>query len=470
MYTALRMPVSDTISIQLERRSREARAQAFLYLILRADVPSNPGLRIRLGDLDRVELRRGRTTRASVEDGGASLELADPGVSGNHARLSKSAGRWTIEDLGSKNGSLINGERLASPAALSDGDLIEVGHSFLLFRDAVPAPSKTIVVLESAELVAAAPGLATFSPGLAENFDQLRAVASSSIPVVIGGETGTGKEVIASTIHKLSGRPGTFQAVNCGALAPNLVETELFGYRKGAFSGADEDRPGLVRSADRGTLFLDEFGDLPLAAQATLLRVLQEAEVTPVGGTRAVKVDLRVIVATHRNLDALVATEKLRADLFARVSGFSLVLPPLRERREDLGLLIDSLLRRHRPEQVVAFSPDAMRALLLYGWPLNIRELDKVLATALALSQGSRIELRHLSLAVRDALEVEKPAELSSPEPLSEEDQRLRAQLETLLRQHRGNVTAVAQTIGKFRNQVQRWLKRLGLDPTDYRR
>jgi transcriptional regulator with PAS, ATPase and Fis domain len=287
------------------------------------------------------------------------------------------------------------------------------------------------------------------------------------VPVVLGGETGSGKEVLASLIHSLSRRPGAFQAVNCGALSPTLLESELFGYRKGAFSGADEDRPGLVRSADRGTLFLDEFADLPLPAQASLLRVLQESEVVPVGGTRPVRVDLRVVVASHRDLEELVRREALRADLLARVSGFTLKLPALRERREDLGLLVAALLRRadaaKAPE--VSFSPDAARALLLYSWPRNIRELERTLGAALALCEG-RIELRHLSPALREAPAAEEPRPAL---PLSDEDQALRARLLELLREHRGNVSAVAQAMDKFRNQVQRWLKRFELDPADYR-
>src|SRR5262249_41268985 len=152
-----------------------------------------------------------------------------------------------------------------------------------------------------------------------------------------------------------SGRPGEFVAVNCAALPQTLVESELFGYRKGAFSGAAEDRTGLIRSADRGTLFLDEIGDLSPPAQAVFLRVLQESEVLPVGATRPVKVDIRLLAATHRNLEALVAENRFRADLLARISGLTLSLPPLRERREDLGLIIGMLLRRHfsdRAEQV----------------------------------------------------------------------------------------------------------------------
>src|SRR5437588_230906 len=170
--------------------------------------------------------------------------------------------------------------------------------------------------------------------------------ARARIPVLLLGETGTGKELIARAVHDLSGRTGPFLAVNCGALPETLVESELFGYRKGAFSGAYEDRPGLVRSSDKGTLLLDEIGSLPLPAQAALLRVLQEEEVVPVGATRPLRVNLRVVAATHEDLGVLASQELFRADLLARLSGFTLDLPPVRERREDVGLFLTSLLRK----------------------------------------------------------------------------------------------------------------------------
>jgi transcriptional regulator with GAF, ATPase, and Fis domain len=309
---------------------------------------------------------------------------------------------------------------------------------------------------DAAELRPAAPGLATLAPALEAELARLLAIARSPVPVLVRGETGTGKELIASAIHGLSGRPGSFVAVNCGALSKSLVESELFGYRKGAFSGADQDRPGLVRSADRGTLFLDEIGDLPAAAQAALLRALQEHEVLPVGDIRPVKVDLRVVVATHRDLDAMVARNEFRADLLARIAGLRLDLPPLRERREDLGLLVAALLGRHAGDRAgsMRFTCEAARALLLYRWPLNVRELEQCIAGAAALT-ASEVELSS----------VEPPRTARTPRPLSAEEAQRRERLVALLRAHGGNVTAVARELGKARFQVQRWLKRYGLDP-----
>jgi transcriptional regulator with GAF, ATPase, and Fis domain len=208
-----------------------------------------------------------------------------------------------------------------------------------------------------------------------------------------------------------------------------------------------------------------------LPAQAALLRVIQESEVLPVGGTRPVRVDLRVVVATNRDLEALVTREELRADLLARVSGFTLTLPPLRERREDVGLLVAALLRRHEPERSagVSFSTDAARAILVYQWPLNVRELEQALTAACALARWGHIELRHLPPTVGAALDGAR-RETPVDRPLSDDDKRLCEQLESLLREHGGNVSAVAQSMGKFRSQVQRWIRRFGLVPKDFRR
>ncbi len=472
---------TDTASIELDRSAPAFRRQQTLQLVLQADRLEAPAVRCLLGGVHQVLLGRSSEPAmaaplATVRIKGRVLHwgLSDRGVSSNHARLVGVDGAWTIEDLQSKNGTFIRGRKVQQ-ARLRDGDLIELGNSFFLFREDVPAPPDAPQVFSSSELDAATPGLATMVPELQARFAQLRTISPSAIFVVLGGETGTGKEVTASAVHALSGRPGPFQAVNCGAIAPTLIESELFGFRKGAFSGATEDRQGLVRASDRGTLLLDEFADLPLPAQAALLRVLQEAEVLPIGGTRAIKVDLRLIVATHRDLDELVAGERLRADLFARVSGFTLVLPPLRERREDLGLLISGLLQKHAGKHAaISLSLDAARALLLHRWPLNIRELEKTLMTAVALAPAGRIELPHLPAALQGAPQMPEPGPAAASaqgaaKALSNRDQMLRDRLVDLLREHRGNVTAVAAAMGKFRTQVHRWVKRLGIDPTQYR-
>jgi len=424
----------------------------------------------------------GSTAHFENSDGGRfTMTVPDRCMSSSHAVLRKAVDEWVLEDARSKNGTLINGQR-CERAVLGDGDLIELGHTFFIFRQAVATTMEDPESLEAGDLPASPPGLSTLVPSLAKEFRNLEAIAPSSVSVVIHGESGTGKELVAQAIHQLSNRPGAFVAVNCAALTKTLVESELFGYRKGAFSGATEDRPGLIRSADHGTLFLDEIGDLPPSAQAVFLRVLQEGEVLPVGATRPVKVDIRLLAATHRDLEALVKDSQFRADLRARISGLMLTLPPLRERREDLGLLIGLLLRRHfaKRAEPITFDSHAARAMLLYGWPLNVRELEKCLATAVVLARGGPVEAEHFPRPVQAALEAPKEeagaastgdtAQDLEKGQLSEDDQRRREEILELLRAHGGNITAVARALGKARFQVQRWLKRYRIDSKGFHR
>jgi transcriptional regulator with GAF, ATPase, and Fis domain len=259
-------------------------------------------------------------------------------------------------------------------------------------------------------------------------------------------------------------------AVNCGALTATLLESQLFGHVRGAFSGALRDEPGLVRAADGGTLLLDEIGDLPLASQASLLRVVQEREVLPVGGVRPSKVDVRIIAATHRPLDQLASRGEFRADLLARLDGFTYALPPLRERREDLGLLVAELLAAAPPGADVRFTPEAGRALFAYKWPLNVRELQQTLARGVVLSERGVIDCPHLPAAVVRALEgpARVPAEDTATDGAT--DATMRAQLVSLLQDHGGNVSEVARAMGKARIQIHRWAKRWNVNLESYRR
>ncbi len=229
----------------------------------------------------------------------------------------------------------MDGEVVRS-ADLADESLAQVGRTFFTFRSSVPARGPRYV--EAADLPGSGSGLATLSPAFEDLLLRARAVAASPVSVVLRGESGVGKEVLAHAIHAWSGRRGAFVPVNCGAIAQELVESELFGHLKGAFSGAVRDHPGLIRSSDGGTLFLDEVGDLPLPAQAALLRVLQQREVLPVGATRAHPVDLRLVAATHRDLPRMAAEGTFRHDLLARLEAVLIVLPPLREAGGRLAL------------------------------------------------------------------------------------------------------------------------------------
>jgi sigma-54 dependent transcriptional regulator, acetoin dehydrogenase operon transcriptional activator AcoR len=288
-----------------------------------------------------------------------------------------------------------------------------------------------------------------------------------TVSVLISGESGTGKELVARALHRASRRSGPFIAVNCGSLPSTLLEAELFGYRRGAFSGATEDRLGLVRAADRGTLFLDEIGDLAMPSQVALLRVLQEKEVLPLGTTRPVKVDLRVASATHRDLHALVEKGQFRADLHARLGGYKITLPRLADRREDLGLIISAVIRRRvsDPDRTT-ITCRAARALFLHTWPLNIRELEKCLTTAAALAGHRAIDTGHLPDEIRS---VEARMSSTPPVELGPEDAERRAKLLSLLRAHDGNVAQVAAAMGKAPMQIHRWIKRYAIDLREFR-
>jgi transcriptional regulator with GAF, ATPase, and Fis domain len=258
-------------------------------------------------------------------------------------------------------------------------------------------------------------------------------------------------------------------AINCAALPQTLLEAELFGSRKGAFSGALEDRPGLVRASDGGTLFLDEIGDLPRASQPALLRVLQEREVLAVGATRPTPVDLRVVAATHRDLDE-PDSDSFRADLRARLAGYTIKLSPLRERREDLGLLVGSLLRELAGDRAGGFrlTCGAGRWLLEHPWRLNIRELRQFLASAVArgrteIGSGPPPAPPPGADPATDLL-IGPAAEAAS---LSAADLALRAQLVDLLHRYSGNISAVARDLGKERIQIRRWIRRYGLQPRE---
>jgi transcriptional regulator with GAF, ATPase, and Fis domain len=473
-----------TVSIDGDSETeREARTAPYLFVVLGTDRLLEAPARHSLARVSEVLLGRGDRAALRCADR-LTLTVPDAWVSVSHARLVRSSDGWTVEDAGSRNGIRLHGERIER-SLLQDGDIIEMGHTFLLFRERLL--EATPDDLQLGDLRPAHPGLATLSPPLAAQFATLACIATSRVSVMVLGETGTGKEVVARAVHELSGRKGAFVAVNCGALAPNLLESELFGYKKGAFSGATEDRLGLVRSADGGTLFLDEIGELPAAAQTTLLRVLEQREVLPVGGTRPIPVDLRLLSATHRPLHALVVHGSFRADLLARLAGFSFELPPLRGRREDLGMLLAALVRRHATDPArVTLSNPAARALLQHHWPLNIREVEKCIEAALVLAQSGEIKLEQVAPALRAAstrpaalLGVRPPGapaakESSSPElaedPRAQTHEQRKQRLQELLARHGGNVAAVARDLGRAPLQIRRWCRRYGLDPDEFRR
>src|SRR5215813_1702859 len=367
----------DTLSLAEPARDREARRAAHLFLELECDRPLAGPARWRLSSLDRVRLGRGGARRSETLPRDLAIEVPDGWMSVEHAELVHVEGRWIARDLGSKNKVVLDGQQVEE-GELSDGTLIQLGHTFFRFRTDLPSVGPPSLDLQGPGAI---DPLTTLSVPFQAVLDRAAAVAPGRVPVLLIGETGTGKEVLARNIHAQSKRRGPLVPVNSGAIPTNLVEAELFGHKKGAFTGAAQDRLGWVRASDGGTLFLDEIGDLPLNVQAAFLRVLQESEVVPVGGHHPEALDLRVIAATHRDLKAMVREGSFRHDLLARLEGVTLELPALRDRPEDIPLLIALLLRKLAPERPdVKLTPSAAHALLTHDWPLNIRELEQALA------------------------------------------------------------------------------------------
>lgn len=472
--TAPAVTITQTASdAELEGDEEATPLTAQLFLALEANRPRAGGARYALSRTEEVLIGRGaaRAIARESESGFFNrLKISVPSatLSGVHARLRNHRGHWSLQDLGSTNGTWLNGVRVTD-AVLRDHDLIELGHTFFVFREAVPTPHQSPSEVDG-ERAPTEPWPRTLLPGEAERLRLLTTIARTQLPVLLLGESGTGKELLSRAVHLSSGRRGDFVAVNCGALSTSLLDAQLFGHCRGAFSGATRDEPGLVRAADGGTLLLDEIGDLPAPAQVALLRVLQEREVLPVGATKAQPVDVRVVAATHQPLAQLVAAGRFRADLLARLHGHVHTLPPLRQRREDLGLLLADILARIDGGHVLQrLSPEAARLLFASSWPLNLRQLSQAITRALALLDDGVLRARDWESVALPPPRPRDEGPPPTPLQLSADEERLREKLLLLLSAERGNVTQVAKRVGKARMQVQRWMKRFGIDPAFYR-
>jgi two-component system response regulator HydG len=316
------------------------------------------------------------------------------------------------------------------------------------------------------------------SPAMTPVLALIHRAAASDATVLVTGDSGTGKEVAARAIHNSSARKERrFVAVNCGAIPENLIESELFGHVKGAFTGASTDRRGLFEEADGGTLFLDEIAELPLAMQVKLNRVLQERTVRRVGADAEHKVDVRVIAATNLDLRARITDGHFREDLFYRLNVLPIHLPPLRERREDIPVLAAFLLERHGARHRAApdgFTAEALSALVRYDWPGNVRELENAIERALAVSDGPRIELEALpdevAQAQRPRLTRSSETQLGYREIVDlARDRASREYLIALMRELNGNVTEAARRAGIERESMHRLLKRYGVRSEEFK-
>ena len=389
----------------------------------------------------------------------------DRTASRHHFEIINTERGWLLVDLHSTNGTFLEGRRIER-AYLSPGAQVRAGSSTLAFT-----PIDEEVALEpdrDGELC----GLVGQSVAMRQVFALIKRIAPMDVSVIIGGETGTGKELVARAIHELSGRKrGPMVVLDCGAIPPNLIESELFGHEKGAFTGALTDRPGAFERAQGGTIFLDELGELRLDLQPKLLRVLENREVRRVGGNDVLEVDCRVIAATNRDLVKEIAAGTFREDLFFRLSVIHLQLPPLRERREDIALILKraladpEVLARHGPKHL---SPDTLALLAAYPWPGNVRELMNVLSHVLAFSEGPQVLPEHLPPRLRGQAH---DGGLSFNEHLTFKDAKEQL-LETFEREYvtsvltrcEGNLSRAARESGLHRKSIERLVKKYQLD------
>lgn len=385
--------------------------------------------------------------------------LSSASASRNHARIERRGRARAITDRGSRNGVFVDGTPITT-APLQTGSVVRIGD----WVGVVCEPHGDLD--EPRELC---PGLLG-SERLEQTLNVALKAAPSAISLLIFGETGTGKELLARAVHQASGRTGPFVALNCAALSEALLDAELFGHERGAFTGADRERLGFIRAAHRGTLLLDEVGELSLAAQAKLLRVLEERAVTPVGSWAPLSVDMRVIGATHRDLARSVADGSFRADLFARLEGVVVQLPPLRERREDIAHLfrelVASALGRRGPQLTARF----VERLCLHEWPRNVRELRRV-AERLAVLQGHLDSWRdhHLvgTLGHEDRISPVPTDRPPATPPRAGAPSR--EQLSAALDASGGNVASAARTLSVSKQTLYRWLNDAGLSLDSFR-
>lgn len=412
-------------------------------------------LRMRTGDREAILPLRG--THMIGTDPTCSIVLDDPYASARHCKLAVTRGKAILVDLGSTNGTWVNGVRVGQ-AELGPGAWVRVGQSDLVLERA------------EGEKRSAYQGIISRSPLMREVFDRIERIAPSLAPVAIFGETGTGKELVARAIHQRSDRAkGPFIPVNCAAISKELVESELFGHEKGAFTGATSARKGAFEEAQGGTLFLDEIGELPLDLQAKLLRTLESGEIRRVGSSRPFRADVRIVAATHRDLRAMARERTFREDLYFRLSVIRIDLPPLRARKEDIAILAEHLLGLYAPEgPLPSLSNEALVRLSSYSWPGNVRELRNVLARALLLRKGPEITAEDLFFDGEEGQELSR-SEVADDEMLLLPGRTL-AELEReiilkSLRRHRGNRRAAARELGMARSTLQVRAKELGVPP-----
>jgi two-component system, NtrC family, response regulator AtoC len=382
------------------------------------------------------------------------LVIAHPALSRRHALL-RLGPPLTVQDLGSTNGTRVAGARVSggAPVELPPGDAFHIGpFSFMIARGSRTHESSLQSGGDPLRIDDPTPDCAT---------PVLRDIAGSAVNVLVLGETGVGKEVLAETVHRLSGRDGPLMRINCAALSESLLESELFGHTKGAFTGAIQNRAGLLEAAAGGTAFLDEVGELPLGIQAKLLRALESREVLRIGSTTPIQLDVRFVAATNRDLPAEVDAGRFRRDLFFRLDGITLRIPPLRERRGMIAPLALRFLQgaARLGGELPRLAPDVLTLFEGYPWPGNVRELKAAIERAALLARGGEIRRKHVTLA--PVADPSPSADSAGPAVaaadlafLSEEQRADRARIVAALETNGGNQTRAARELGISRSTL----------------
>jgi DNA-binding NtrC family response regulator len=420
---------------------------------------------------------KGAITIGAMEDN--DLVVSDDTVSRYHCKIVQEETSYLLVDLGSTNGTFINRVRIKE-AYLKPGCTIGLGNTEVKFH---AADEKVEILPSRKEKLGRMVGRHV---KMRELYTVLEKIAPTATTVVIEGETGTGKEVVAQTIHDLSTRSaGPIMVFDCGAVPDNLIESELFGHEKGSFTGAIMTRQGLFEMAHGGTLFLDELGELPLDLQPKLLRALEQREIRRVGSNKPIKVDVRIIAATNRNLEDEVRAGRFRQDLFYRLSVVRLMLPNLRERIEDLGVLIKHFLaeapynrKSDGTQKVTGVSRAAMDLLTVYKWPGNVRELVNTIERAVSFAEGEMVEPRDLPETVRG--EEASPRRPGSSGPISTGSADVDATFKdakerwvstferdyilTLLKKNKGNISHAAREADIDRKYFRKLMKKYGIE------
>jgi DNA-binding NtrC family response regulator len=446
----------------------EARTHLKLHKV-RLLVQTGPGAgRELLTEKDR--LRIGNSRVLPGKDGtGNDLSLDDKKVSRHHCEITLTDKGYLLTDLASTNGTWLDGKRVEK-AYLSPGMSILVGDSSILFS---PLDEEIVVDPDRDGFFS---GMVGRSLKMRQIFGLLKRVAPMDVGVLITGETGTGKELVARALHDQSGRKGEFVVLDCGSIPENLIESELFGHEKGSFTGATSAREGAFERAQGGTIFLDEIGELRLDMQPRLLRVLENREVRRVGGSDVIDVDCRVVAATNRDLAKEVAEGTFREDLFFRLSVINIALPPLRARKEDIRALIESALgqpeviQRHGVKKLTA---PALHVLVNYAWPGNVRELMNVGSHVLTFSEGPDIDVQHLPPRLTGGTR-QGPLPFNEHLGFHEAKEQLlenfeREYLTALLKRCEGNISRAARESGLHRKSIERLVKKYEIDARELR-